>query len=276
LWVDVSIHDRVGRRLFLASKDLRRRGLPGAARLLSVEDRNPPRITSATTSGTTLDTRSGVGKLTVSIGAVDALAGVERVTAHLLPPSLDGRKVTVYLPKVAGDRHDGRWRGPVTLPACAAVSGRWWLRVVVSDDRGNKRVRRLAVAVEANDHVGPRAKVPVTAVPRTGPLAVTFDEDVAGVTTQSAVVRPDGYDRTAPGDPPAAVAGAWACTAADGRTVDCTAGPVRKASFTPTEPFPSGARYDLWLNPEHVLDLTDLHGNPYVPWLYGWTFDVQP
>jgi hypothetical protein len=44
--------------------------------------------------------------------------------------------------------------------------------------------------------------------------------------------------------------------------VDCATGAYREARWTPVAPMPAD-NYVLDLNPEHVLDVTDLAGNPF-------------
>ena len=65
--------------------------------------------------------------------------------------------------------------------------------------------------------------------------------------------------------PAADVPGSWSCKSAAGTRVDCSLGQVRHASWTPSQPLPpppAGERYGVFFNPEHVLDVTDMAGNP--------------
>jgi hypothetical protein len=106
-------------------------------------------------------------------------------------------------------------------------------------------------------------------------VAWTFREDVAGISDTSAVVLPAGYSRFYPAPAPPAVEGSWSCTTADGAPVSCATGPLRTISFTPATPFAADGRYEMWLNPEHVLDATDLAGNPAQPG-FGNSFRIVP
>ena len=66
------------------------------------------------------------------------------------------------------------------------------------------------------------------------------------------------------GDPPGPLdPGMRACTKGSGAATVCATGRVRNAIFTPSALFTARQRYDIELNPEHYLDVTDLAGNPF-------------
>jgi hypothetical protein len=99
------------------------------------------------------------------------------------------------------------------------------------------------------------------------PVTFVFNEDVVGISSVSAPIRAT-YAGLAFGtsDPPPAEPGSWACQSAAGTPVDCVAGAVRSATWTPAAPLQSGRHYTVDLNPEHVLDVRDLAGNPIDPY----------
>lgn len=57
------------------------------------------------------------------------------------------------------------------------------------------------------------------------------------------------------------MAGNWTCRAS-GDPVDCVAGPVHTATWTPAQPLTPGHSYLPDFNPEHIQDVLDLAGNP--------------
>jgi len=56
--------------------------------------------------------------------------------------------------------------------------------------------------------------------------------------------------------------GRWTCKDAAAQPTDCAGTAVRSAEFTPAAPLRAGMGYEVRLNPEFVLDLRDLAGNP--------------
>jgi len=69
------------------------------------------------------------------------------------------------------------------------------------------------------------------------------------------------------GDPPPSVPGTWSCVTVAGAPVDCVAGPLRSATWTPAGLLQAGQDYGVDFNPEHVLEILDLAGNPIDPYL---------
>ena len=57
--------------------------------------------------------------------------------------------------------------------------------------------------------------------------------------------------------------GTWACLDGSKASTDCLTGEVRTALFNPDVDLVSGGLYVLYLDPEGVLALTDLAGNPF-------------
>jgi hypothetical protein len=94
---------------------------------------------------------------------------------------------------------------------------------------------------------------------------VRFSEDVKGIDTTSALVHAGSFNRHSYHYAPTIEPGTWACLDASEVAVDCAAGPVRSARFTPTSPLVAGVDQTVVFNPEHVLLVTDLAGNPFLP-----------
>ena len=85
-------------------------------------------------------------------------------------------------------------------------------------------------------------------------IAVNFYENVNGIDEQSMPVRD-----LATGQP---VPGAWTCYQRDAEPTPCLTGNAITVYFTPATPLPSGATYQVLVNPSGNLDVTDLAGNP--------------
>ena len=118
----------------------------------------------------------------------------------------------------------------------------------------------------ANDHSAPTAFVPFTA-PSAGPIKVTFTEDVNGITFPSAVVRQLLGDPELDADPNTlgpVLAGTWTCETHGSAVTDCETGQVRTAKFAPLDPLEESSYYTVILNPEFLLGVTDLAGNPVI------------
>jgi hypothetical protein len=114
------------------------------------------------------------------------------------------------------------------------------------------------VSVKAGDHVVPQVTGPSASQPTGGPITVSFNEVVNGISGTSATVRKGGFP-----DPGPVVAGSWTCQTGAGAATSCATGQVRKASFTPTSPLDTFTSYQIELNPEGSLSVRDLGGNPF-------------
>ena len=131
----------------------------------------------------------------------------------------------------------------------------------VWDVDGNQYLDLLGgIAVTALGHAHPGwVQAIASQAADTGSVHVVFTEDVVGISATSAPVyasRPL-FDH---GNP---VAGSWQCADLNGATADCLRGPVRTAVFVADQPFPASYSGPVAVvNPEHVLDVTDLAGNP--------------
>ena len=256
----VGMTDRPGNERLVYSDELAKRRMPSSLTVTTRRpDRTAPRLETVTLSPSVVDLTGGDQTVTVTVHAVDRPAGVGNTYV-----------ITHPLHLVAGTRRDGRWRRAVTLDRCAWRTNDARLEVIFFDRANNRVAVRQPLSVVNRTDI--RAPYPSVVGPEnrgpTDPVTYRFSEDVVGISATSAPVRPTysgaGFGT---GDPPAAVAGNWACASSAGAPVDCAAGPVRAATWAPTEPLKPGQAYGVDFNPEHVLDVLDLSGNPISPTL---------
>jgi hypothetical protein len=245
-------------------------GQPGTVRVLSRSDLQPPALRLRSVTPSTVDLRTGVQTVTVSVRVTDRLSGARHVALTLRgPETSDGQpSIDARLVRVAGTARDGIWQGTVGLRPCDVVAGAWDATVFAWDAATGNYVDSPTVLTVLNADVRRPTAMLVGdyyQARRGGPLTVEFGEDVVGVDADNALVHVGDNQRGQAGDNPASIAGTWACKNAAGTAVDCSTGPVRTAAFTPTSPMLAATNHTLVLNPEHHLGLTDLAGNPYNP-----------
>jgi hypothetical protein len=258
--INVFAQDAVGNYRSLSAVNMRHRHMPNVLHLRARPDTTGPTLRLVHQSAVTVDARTHSGRVVLTVRAVDRGSGVETVGLGYGDDTF-----SYFGHRVSGNRHRGIWRVALPVPYCyqsAGASrhrttiGAWDLlgQVAISDDR-------LRWTTLTSDTRPPRrAEFDPRTVSAGAAAVLTFGEDVAGISDTSAPVRPFDPD-TAPGlDPPPPVAGSWACATASGIAVDCATGPVRTARWTPIGPLPTG-QYQADLNPEHVLELTDMRGN---------------
>jgi hypothetical protein len=257
--VFVSLQDRAGNDRSVYWDKLQSRGLPAMLTVTSRRiDREDPRITALTASPTAVDLTAGSRSVTVTVHARDQVSGV--VAPQLL--------FLQTMSRIAGDRHRGVWRATATLDACFTGTREMRLPVHVSDRAGNRTRAITALSVVNHNDIrppAPRTVTPELAGP-TDPVTFAFTEDVVGLSSASAPVRP-AYPGSAFGfaEPPPSVPGTWSCVSAAGAAIDCWSGPLRRATWTPAAPLAPGKSYGVDFNPEHILDVTDPAGNPLDP-----------
>ena len=242
--LSVLVIDRARNSISLGAPEIAKRGWPRVLRVVSAPEpaRAAPTIVSVTADRTTADVREADQSVTYRLHAVNPVAPLppdnETVGMSLAQPERSWvRLSTARL--VSGDLHEGVWEIVATVDSCVALPGT--LTPSVSPEGG---ATAPPVQVLAGDNT-----TPVLTAHRSGAtLVVDFSEDVNGISTDSlTVLRRDGLDY-------AAVPGSWSC----GTGVDCVAGPVRTATFTPTG---TGAVL-IRANPDGRLDITDRAGNP--------------
>jgi hypothetical protein len=257
-WVaEVTVGDRTQLWRSYHSK-LRATRPPGlrAVRVVSIRAWLPPEVTTTRTSARVIDIRTAPATVVIEARIRDAGSGVATAAAWILRGLIYEYEVPLRL--ISGTRNDGLWRGSWTATTCQVLPEVRTVRVAATDRASNRGVPGPAepsLEVQNDDHAGPwipnRELTSTTA-------SLTFSEDVYGITEASAQL----FDYAAAAGSPA-LSGQWRCENHTGVLVDCQTGPVRTARFLPDAPFP--ARYlGLIINPEHVLDVTDGAGNPYL------------
>jgi hypothetical protein len=266
--VRVVVNDVTGSSRTFGAKRLKALGARTHVLVLGRRDNASPRITKVTVMPRTVDLRTGTRSMQVTARITDVGTGAR--VAQIYVPNYAGPDGdnTVRLVRVSGSRRDGLWRATVELDRCVMPAGDYGLLFEARDTvRYGGTFRDSAFTVVNADIARPTAAVvgDEYEVRRVGPLTVEFDEDVAGVTPMSAVVRVGSHQRGYVGDEPTKVGGSWSCKDVAGASVDCAGGPVRTASFTPTAAMHASTWHTLILNPEGQLGVTDLVGHPYDP-----------
>jgi hypothetical protein len=274
----VRVFDRAGNRHHYTTTGLQRRGLPHRFDVVARTDDGPPSPTLVSAPPATLDVRTADVSFPVRFRVVDDASGVAAVRGLVV--GVEGSPSAgppAPLSRVTGSARDGVWEGTVTVSRCLATTGDWFLQARATDVRGSFRTRTFTgapVAVTASDRspAYPVRGGVVTWGPPTQ-LRVDFAEDVVGLSATSAVLRRTTFRPTHRVE---TVSGSWTCQDASGSPSDCVTGPVRSAVATLGQQPAAGASYDVVLNPEHVLDVRDLAGNPYrrLPVLLGSRADL--
>lgn len=267
----VQVTDAVDRSRWFGPRQLARAGQPSRLVVVSRTDRVKPTVSIISVTPTSVDVTAAPQTIQVVARARDLDSGVRRVTAQLVgPESPEGQAfVNARLSRASGTSRNGIWTGTVTLGPCAAPAGEWRAIVRAKDAiRRSLAVRSGPLTVVNADVSRPTAQLAGDSwqVRPAGPLSVEFGEAVKGVVAANTLVHIGDDQRGRAGDGPAAIPGSWACKDAAGAVVDCAAGPVRTAAFTPSAPLSPATNHTLVLNPEHHLGLTDLAGNPYSPY----------
>jgi len=260
--------DVVGRFRFVGPKALKAIGQPGTVRIISREDPEAPKPRLRSVTPSSVDLRGGARTVTFVVRVTDRGSGVRRARASLYgPESGNGAdSINAALRRVSGTKYDGVWKGTATFPPCQGAPGKWQVIVSALDAANADFVSRPeALTVVNNDVLRPGATLLADPVRPAGPLTIKFSEDVVGVNAENTLVHVGYNQREFAGDDPLPITGSWECRNAAAAKVDCTAGPVRTAAFTPTSAMLVGTNHTLILNREHHLGLTDLAGNPYQP-----------
>jgi hypothetical protein len=161
---------------------------------------------------------------------------------------------------VSGNGHDGIWSVTAVVDSCLAASGTFRPGVFAED-----RIRRVdrelpGLTVVAADRRTP--EFDPRGLDEQGRVQVQFTEPVNGISEESMPVRDLATRQPVPGT--------WTCYG-DGGETSCLTGRVDGVAFAPVTPLPSGAQYEVLVNPSGSLGVTDLAGNPahrsgtYVP-----------
>lgn len=248
----LTVTDRVGNGTSYAGRALR--GL-GQDRFLVVSRRDgtrpqlrnfraaPPRV-DVRNRGRTVrfvarltDTRSGVRSAEVS--APDNLTSAQMV-------------------RTRGTARSGTWTGALRIPRCWKHGARVPLSLRVVDGGGNYLdIEPMRLRVRAGDNRAPTVTEQGHPRPVPGPFTFRFNEAVHGLRARSVSIHSDDGAMLGP-----ELRGTWRCARRNGSPTSCRSGKVRSAAWTPEAPLESDATYRATFNPEHILDIRDLHGNP--------------
>ena len=262
----ISTQDKVGNYRSYSYSRLTELGFRHQLKIVSGEDTRAPKLARLALRPGHVDVRSEDGRVVVVVRAVDNRAGVERVFAQVGPSNL-------VLERVAGTRRDGVWKGALTLKRCTSPAGVRRVNVYVVDASRNEtyygpsalaaRGWPAAVDVMAADHRRPRANLVDWQVNPAGPVKVRFSELVSGISADSATVRRvfAPYSETPTFGPP--VSGTWVCRKTSGAVTSCTSGWVATARYRLEDRLLASRTYQLTLNPEFTLAVTDRSGNPF-------------
>ena len=258
------------------------RHLPSQISVRSRTESTRPIVQSSAAAPATVDATTGDRSYTVSARVGDTVSGLAFVGVQIITPWMQEEGVDLGdvdpepMHLTAGSRHLGTWSTNIPVDSCWIDPGRYVLRIFASDRAGNRRgpAARTSVTVLTSDNQAPH---PTSAEPfravGTQPVTYKFSEDVVGISGVGAPVLPGGpwLGRASTNLPPAPLPGTWACATNAKQPVDCWAGPVRLATWTPATPLAPG-EYGVDFNPEHNLDVSDLAGNPIDQWyIVTWT-----
>lgn len=215
------------------------------------EDDRVPRVVWSKVRPGTIDIRRDAERIRVRTRLRDTGTGVSSAEVDLF-----GERV--QLDRVRGTARDGVWTAGFTLEPCARFesrrgtlalldrAGNW----VGSSFTANVRLRR-------HDTEPPHATGTPNRLAAGESLRFGFSEDVVGVNDASIVVQevrwPDPLDAPLPG--------AWVCSDRDGAETSCDDGQVREVVWTPEEPL-AITDHRVTINPDGILHVTDLRGNP--------------
>jgi hypothetical protein len=221
----------------------------------SARDTAPPVLGDVRVSTTAVDVRTAPQPVVITLHAHDRRSGIAADPWI----SIGGYGAMIRMRLVAGTRYDGVWRGSWTPTPCGQDGGVYAVAAQVRDRAGHQSELVAApapVTVLGNDTSPPQWR----ARPVGDTFELDFSEDVVGITRESALVRIyDAYRATSSYAAP----GSWTCLTAVAGLVDCDDGPVRTARFVPDTPLPPGFNFPgITFNPEHILSVTDMSGNP--------------
>lgn len=246
----IQVTDEVGHVRWIRRKqisDLGRRTF----RVLAPRDRRAPKVKSAWVLPRSIDVRTDSQRVRVRAWVRDPGTGVREVSANVYD------QWRLPMKRIRGNARKGLWQGSFRLDPCSAFESRS-ATIVARDLAGSYRYRDFdASRVRRPDNLPPRPTDITYRIDPGGPLKMGFNEIVNGISHTSVTVRRSNWPDPL-GDP---VAGTWACTGIDGEPTSCTTGRVTGATWTPQTPLEPGS-YRVTINPDGVLDVTDLAGNP--------------
>lgn len=246
------VEDRVGNGRDYRGTRLERIGETSFRVRSGRKDTEPPRLRSLRIRPRTVDVRTDPKTVRIVVRMRDRLSGVRSVTMGAASRSVDLRRTS-------GTARRGTWTGRLRLRPCTRNIHSSLVSIQSYDRRWNEIFELTGrLRVRARDNTAPRASVQSRSIAPTGPLTLTFNEAVNGISADSVTVRSSPFPRFGPEEP-----GTWKCLTGDGASTSCATGRVRRAMWTPDAPLEPSTNYVVELNPESVLDVMDLAGNPF-------------
>ena len=225
------------------------------------QDHSPPSITYTEAPASPVDLRIADQVVTVGVRIRDTGSGVSSAGVRF-----DETQPVFPLRRISGTRQDGLWQAQVRLSHCNPPHDNGFF-VFADDVAGHRTFRDPALRLIISDHTPPQVTFNER---RTGPLRFKWNEDVAGISVQTAPLIHNDDGGPVPAPLPRPVPGTWTCQAATGASVDCATGPVRVSTFTPAVKLTHDC-YDVLFNPPGDMSVTDLAGNPADA--TGWCFE---
>jgi hypothetical protein len=246
--------DWPGNEQLVGADELAERDLPSSVVVTTRRpDRDDPRLTRVELAPAEVDLTNGDRPVTATVRAIDQ-SGIGDTYFFLRP-----------MHRVRGDRHRGVWRRTESLDHCTWRTRDIRLEIILFDRAGNRVAVRQPLSITNHNDIRPPRPTLVGPDQHgpSDPVTYRFGEDVVGISDTSAPVRPtEGGAAFGTGSPPEAVPGHWSCASSAGTPVDCVSGPLRIATWSPLAPLTVDRSYLPDFNPEHVLDILDLAGNP--------------
>jgi hypothetical protein len=239
-------------------------GFDGDFSARSGTDATRAKARSFQVSDTALDVRHGDARVSVRVHATDVGAGVADVYVFT-----ESDHFSVILRRTSGTGNDGIWTGTTTVSHCRTPTSKWPLEIAIVDGTGYDNetlydTKALAaqgwqhqIRVTGSDIDPPQAVLP-SQIAAAGPIPMTFNERVQGIDRSSVRIRWIRAD----GSRGRALMGRWRCFDGPGIRTDCRSGSVRFGRFRPAQQLAAGGKYEVALNPNHHLGVTDLAGNP--------------
>ena len=252
-----SVYDHVGNTQNYTRGDLASLG-DHTFKTIGRVDKVKPRVSGFQISTRHVDVRKEPKTVSMRVRVRDGLAGAQFAFAEVGNPQ--GSVAFVSLRPVGSNPHDVVFKGALRIRPCAGLRGVLKVVVSASDAAGNQRtLARGTMTVRAKDSTTPMAGVTAFSQDPTS-VKVNFNEAVDGISTSSLIIT-EATDNS-----PAIALSPPVCYPQKdlaGGPVDCLTGRVRSVDIHPIVALTPNTDYYVIINPEGVLDVTDLAGNPF-------------
>lgn len=139
----VRLRDSVGNQASIYTETLAAMGFPTEITIVSLEDTNPPELTSLTIEPAAIDVTGGDQEITVTLGATDSPSGVDLDDTHIAIRSPSSGVIHYgygwNFSLIDGDNLEGRWQGTITLPQFSEA-GTWTVYYIQLRDTAANRL----------------------------------------------------------------------------------------------------------------------------------------